>query len=183
MNLTDDNINNKNKDEEKNKDKEEEDKKKDTENKSNKNSNNNLTLNKSKTSTNFYLPDTGVKIKLSKKEIKEKIEQEMAQRKIQNDIKYRISSIPSKFSSGYEIEKESGKVVRKPIKTYFKIFSGEKNDAVGPGSYEINLPEIWRKTGTSWSKYLCQKEPLKKRPKSGNDLNGNNLINHNKLDI
>ena len=182
LNLTDDNINNKNKDEEKNKDKEEEDKKKDTENKSNKNSNNNLTLNKSKTSTNFYLPDTGVKIKLSKKEIKENIEQEMAQRKIQNDIKYRISSIPSKFSSGYEIEKESGKVVRKPIKTYFKIFSGEKNDAVGPGSYEINLPEIWRKTGTSWSKYLCQKEPLKKRPKSGNDLNGNNLINHNKLD-
>ena len=181
-NLSEDNINNKDKDKEKNKYKN-----KDSENALNKNksSNNNIALTKSKTSSNFYIPDTGIKVyysKLSKKEIKEKIEKEMAQRKIQNDIKYRISSIPSKFSSGYEIEKESGKIVRKPIKTYFKIFSGEKNDAVGPGSYEINLPEIWRKTGTCWSKYLCPKEPLKERPKSGNDLNLNNLINHNKLD-
>ena len=146
---------------------------------------NNIALKKSKTSSNFYMPDTGLNIfrsKLSKKEIKQKLEKEMNQRKIQNDIKYRIASIPSKFSTGYQIEKDSGKVVRNPIKTYFKIFSGEKNDAVGPGSYEINLPEIWRKTGTCWSKYLCEKEPLKKRPKSGNDLNANNLINHNKLD-
>ena len=177
-NLSEDNINNKEKNKYKNKDSE------NALNK-NKNSNNNIALTKSKTSSNFYIPDTGIKVyysKLSKKEIKEKIEKEMAQRKMQNDIKYRISSIPSKFSSGYEIEKESGKIVRKPIKTYFKIFSGEKNDAVGPGSYEINLPEIWRKTGTCWSKYLCPKEPLKERPKSGNDLNLNNLINHNKLD-
>ena len=146
---------------------------------------NKKSIKKSKTSYNFYLPDTGVKIyysKLSKKEIKQKLEEEMVKRKIQNDIKYRVSSIPSKFSAGYEIEKESGKVVRRPIKTYFKIFSGEKNDAVGPGSYEINLPEIWRKTGTCWSKYLCEKEPLKKRPKSGNDINENKLINHNKID-
>ena len=131
------------------------------------------------------MADSGVKIyfsKLTKKEIKEKLEQEMETRKLQNDIKYRISSIPSKFCAGYEIEKESGKVIRKPIKTNFKIFSGEKNDSVGPGSYEINLPEIWRKTGTCWSKYLCEKEPLAKRPKSGNDLNANKLINHNKLD-
>ena len=177
-NLSEDNINNKEKNKYKNQD---------SENALNKNENSssNIALTKSKTSSNFYIPDTGIKVyysKLSKKEIKEKIEKEMAQRKMQNDIKYRISSIPSKFSSGYEIEKESGKIVRKPIKTYFKIFSGEKNDAVGPGSYEINLPEIWRKTGTSWSKYLCPKEPLKERPKSGNELNLNNLINHNKLD-
>ena len=155
------------------------------EKKDNENMNNSNGFQKSKTSTNFYLPDTGEKVyysKLSKKEIKDILEQEMEKRKIQNDIKYRISSIPSKFSAGYDIDKESGKIVRKPIKTYFKIFSGEKNDAVGPGSYEINLPEIWRKTGTCWSKYLCEKEPLKKRPKSGNDLNENNLINHNKLD-
>ena len=147
--------------------------------------NKNTKLIKSRTSSNFYLPDTGINIndsKLTKKDIKKRLEQEMNERKIQNDIKYRISSIPSKFSTGYQIEKKSGKVVRNPIKTYFKIFSGEKNDAVGPGSYEINLPELWRKTGTCWSKYLCEKEPLKKRPKSGNDLNINYLINHNKLD-
>ena len=64
----------------------------------------------------------------------------------------------------------------------FIIFSGEKDDAVGPGSYEINLPELWRKTGTCWSKYLCEKEPLKKRPNSGNESNDNKLINHTKLD-
>ena len=104
--------------------------------------------------------------------------------KAQNEMKYRISSIPSKFSQGYEIEKESGKVVRRPMKTYFKIFSGEKSDAVGPGSYEINLPEDWRKTGTSWSKYLVKKNSLKLRPKSGlsNSSDAQNIINYNKLD-
>ena len=141
---------------------------------------------KSKTSSNFYLPDTGGSklnySKESKKKIKEKLEAQMNLSKAQNDIKYRICSIPSKFCSGYNIEKESGKVVRNPIKTSFKIFSGEKDDAVGPGSYEINLPELWRKTGTCWSKYLCEKEPLKKRPNSGNDSNDQKLINQTKLD-
>ena len=149
------------------------------------NSNSLISLKKSKTSMNFYLPDTGVKMefsKLSKKQIKQKLEKEMKKQKSQNDIRYRISSIPPKYSAGYELEKESGKVVRKPIVTNFKIFSGEKNDSVGPGSYEINLPEIWRKTGTCWSKYLCEKEPLKKRPKSGDNNYEKNIINDNKLD-
>ena len=61
------------------------------------------------------------KKKITKKEIKEKINQEKELAKAQNEMKYRISSIPSKFSQGYEIEKESGKVVRRPMKTYFKI--------------------------------------------------------------
>ena len=149
------------------------------------NTNSLISLKKSKTSMNFYLPNTGVKMeisKLSKKQIKRKLEKEMKKQKSQNDIKYRISSIPSKYSAGYELEKESGKIVRKPIITNFKIFSGEKNDSVGPGSYEINLPEIWRKTGTSWSKYLCEKDPLKKRPKSGENTYEKNIINDNELD-
>lgn len=149
------------------------------------NTNSLISLKKSKTTMNFYLPDTGVKMefsKLSKKQIKQKLEKEMKKQKSQNDIKFRISSIPSKYSAGYELDKESGKVVRKPIVTNFKIFSGEKNDSVGPGSYEINLPEIWRKTGTCWSKYLCEKEPLKKRPKSGDNTYEKNIINDNELD-
>ena len=148
------------------------------------NNNSFTSLKKSKTSMNFYLPDTGVKMefsKLTKKQIKQKLEKEMKKQKSQNDIKYRISSIPSKYSAGYELEKKSGKVIRKPIVTNFKIFSGEKNDSVGPGSYEINLPEIWRKTGTCWSKYLCEKESFKKRPKSG-DNTYENIINDNELD-
>ena len=122
--------------------------------------------------------------KLSKKEIKEILNQEMKLNQQRNDIKYRISSIPSKFTAGYELEKSSGKIVRKPLITNFKIFSGEKNDAVGPGSYEINLPKEWRKTGTSWSKYLVKKDTNKIRPKSGlsNNNDYKNIINYNKLD-
>ena len=119
MNLTDSNINNNDKNKNNNKDTE-----------SNKNSSSTVTLKKSKTSSNFYLPDTGVKIqysKLSKKEIKQKLEEEMNLRKIQNDIKYRICSIPSKFCSGYNIEKDTGKIVRNPVKTKFKkIFQSNK---------------------------------------------------------
>ena len=138
------------------------------------------TLKKSKTSTDFFAQENNSNInkKLSKKEKKEKLY------KTQNDMKYRVSSIPSKFTAGYELEKESGKLVRRPIKTYFKIFSGEKSDAVGPGSYEVNSADEWRKTGTSWSKYLVQKDSLKLRPKSGlsNNKDTYNIINYNKLD-
>ena len=160
-------------------------------------------LRKSKTSTNFYMQEKNKEgkniinnninnndfkanknTKLSKKEIKEILNQEMKLNQQRNDIKYRISSIPSKFTAGYELEKSSGKIVRKPLITNFKIFSGEKNDAVGPGSYEINLPKEWRKTGTSWSKYLVKKDTNKIRPKSGlsNNNDYKNIINYNKLD-
>ena len=63
-------------------------------------------LKKSKTSSDFFSQE-----RTTKKELKQKLN---------NEIKYRISSIPSKFSQGYEIEQTSGKVIRKPIKTYFK---------------------------------------------------------------
>ena len=128
------------------------------------------TLKKSKTSSNFFNQE-----KTIKKELKQQLN---------NEMKYRISSIPSKFSQGYEIEQTSGKVIRRPIKTYFKIFSGDKNDAVGPGSYELNLAEDWRKTGTSWSKYLVKKDSMKLRPKSGLSYSVENkdIINYNRLD-
>ena len=154
-------------------------------------------LQKSKTTTDFFVgphklnndksnfnTKPAQKQKLTKKEIKQKLNQELKKASLQSEMKYRISSIPSKFTAGYEIEKESGKLVRKPIKTYFKIFSGEKNDAVGPGSYEDHLDEGWRKMGTSWSKYLVKKNALKLRPKSGlsNSYDNRDIINYNKLD-
>ena len=145
------------------------------------------TLKKCKTSTDFLGQENNNKKNnknLSKKEIKDKLNKEIKLSKTPNEMKYRISSIPSKFSQGYEVEKDSGKVVRRPIKTYFKIFSGEKSDAVGPGSYELNLAEDWRKTGTSWSKYLVKKDSFKLRPKSGVSMSSDarNIINYNKLD-
>ena len=154
-------------------------------------------LKKCKTSTNFFkishkendnkindINNSTQKPKLTRKEIKQKLAQELKKASLQREMKYRISSIPSKFTAGYEIEKESGKLVRRPIKTYFKIFSGEKNDAVGPGSYEDHLEEGWRKTGTCWSKYLVKKNSLKLRPKSGfsNSYENRDIINYNRLD-
>ena len=109
--------------------------------------------------------------KKSKKEIKKKLEQK--QKEIKNKVKYRVSSIPSKNNKGYIEEESTGKLVRKKNPEAFKIFSGDKDDAVGPGSYEIIFPEDWKKTGTSWSKYKWEKDPKKVRPKS--DYNVNNI--------
>ena len=87
------------------------------------------------------------------------------------------------------IEPITGQLVRKTNPDIYKIFSGDKDDAVGPGSYEIIFPEDWKKTGTSWSKYKWEKEPKKIRPKSSYNVNSincqignyrqNNKINNN----
>ena len=116
--------------------------------------------------------DMKKKKKNSKKEIKKRLEEE--RNKTSNEVKYRVSSIPSKNNKGYIIEESTGKLVRKKNPESFKIFSGDKDDAVGPGSYEIIFPEDWKKTGTSWSKYKWEKEPKKVRPKSSYNVNNIN---------
>ena len=108
----------------------------------------------------------------TKKEIKKRLEEE--QKNYKKDIKYRVSSIPSKNNKGYIIEPNTGKLARKINPEGFKIFSGDKDDAVGPGSYEIIFPEDWKKTGTSWSKYKSEKYPKKIRPKSSLNVNSIN---------
>ena len=112
------------------------------------------------------------KKKISKNEIKKRLEEE--QKQIKNEVKYRVSSIPSKNNKGYIIEESTGKLVRKKNPESFKIFSGDKDDAVGPGSYEIIFPEDWKKTGTCWSKYKWEKDPKKIRPKSSYNVNNIN---------
>ena len=62
-----------------------------------------------------------------------------------------ISSIPSKHHSyGYDIL-ENGKLIPKENPNLYKTFTGEKNDMVGPGNYELDVP--WNQTGTQWSKF------------------------------
>ena len=149
-------------------------------------------LHKSKTSQNFYKFDIDLRKqppsnnkKYSKKQIKDILEKEVERQKNNNILKYRISSIPSKNSTGYELEKSTGKIAKKKSYKYNNQngFTGEKYDSVGPGNYEIDLPEIWRKTGTCWSKYLCNREFLKTRPLSEENLSsGKNILNDNKLD-
>ena len=115
-----------------------------------------------------------LKKKNAKKEIKKRLEEEQKEIKNKNEVKYRVSSIPSKNNKGYIIEESTGKLVRKKNPEAFKIFSGDKDDAVGPGSYELIFPEDWKKTGTSWSKYKWEKDPKKIRPKSSYNVNNIN---------
>ena len=111
---------------------------------------------------------------IGKKEMKKRLEEEQKELKNYNEVKYRVSSIPSKNNKGYMIEESTGKLVRKQNPEAFKIFSGDRDDAVGPGSYELIFPEDWKKTGTSWSKYKWEKEPKKIRPKSSYNVNNIN---------
>ena len=60
----------------------------------------------------------------------------------------RIPTIPSKIQEfGFDIL-DNGSLVQKQNPDMYKTFSGEKGDTVGPGSYEIEKPSNWRKTGT-----------------------------------
>ena len=76
-----------------------------------------------------------------------------------------ISTIPSKDKQyGYEIL-DDGYIQPRDNPDMYKTFSGDKWDMVGPGDYNIDLPEDWHRTGTEWSKYRTWRiEP--KRDKS-----------------
>ena len=74
----------------------------------------------------------------------------------------RIPTIPSKIQEfGFEIL-DNGSLVQKQNPNMYKTFSGEKGDTVGPGSYEIEKPNNWHKTGTEWSKLKVQRDFFKK---------------------
>ncbi len=111
-----------------------------------------------------------------KKEIKERLEKEQKEIRNNNEYKYRVSSIPSKNNKGYIKEESTGLYARKKNPDAYKIFSGDKDDAVGPGSYELIFPEDWKKKGTSWSKSKWEKDPKKIRPKSCYNINSINCV-------
>ena len=74
----------------------------------------------------------------------------------------RIPTIPSKIQEfGFEIL-DNGTLVQKQNPDMYKTFSGEKGDTVGPGSYEIEKPTNWRRTGTEWSKLKVERDFYKK---------------------
>lgn len=70
-------------------------------------------------------------------------------------MKRQESSIPSipvtNQVFGFDVS-SNGNLVRKANPDMYRTFSGEKGDTVGPGSYEIDYPDKWHKTGTEWSK-------------------------------
>ena len=73
----------------------------------------------------------------------------------------RIPTIPSKeFRYGFDLLK-NGNLIKRKNPDLYKTFTGEKNDSVGPGSYEIEKPNDWLKTGTSWSKLKTVRDYFK----------------------
>jgi len=101
--------------------------------------------------------------------------------KIENS-QFNIDSIPQKNSFGYEKNSE-GKIVKKDNPQKYKIFSGiEGIDTIGPGTYDIDLPEYWKKKGTFWSKNkgirsFQNKEKI--RPKTSLNVNHINCTQGN----
>lgn len=70
----------------------------------------------------------------------------------------RIPTIPSKVQEyGFDIL-DNGSLVQKQNPNMYKTFSGEKGDTVGPGSYEVEKPTNWHKTGTEWSKMKVMRD-------------------------
>lgn len=52
---------------------------------------------------------------------------------------------------GYDIDKE--RVLAKINNPeFYRISGGDKSDSVGPGSYELEFPNDWHRTGSQWSK-------------------------------
>ena len=89
--------------------------------------------------------------------------------KIYNNLIPTIPSIKQQF--GFDIL-ENGKLVQKQNPDFYKTFTGEKGDTVGPGSYEIESPKNWLKTGTEWSKFRTTRDfNFKKKPNQKSSYN------------
>ena len=81
-----------------------------------------------------------------------------------------IPTIPGKKQIfGFDIN-ENGELIQKQDPDMYKIFTGEKGDTVGPGSYDIERPNNWLKTGTEWSKFRVRRDyNLKKNENEKNN--------------
>jgi hypothetical protein len=65
-----------------------------------------------------------------------------------------VPSIPYN-DNGFEID-DNNLLVKLEDPNSFLMFRGDKKESVGPGSYDLDNPKSWLKSGTSWSK---MKEP------------------------
>ena len=69
---------------------------------------------------------------------------------IRQENKLLIPSIPFK-DNGYDIDIDNN-LIKLENPDQYKCFSGKNEDRVGPGSYQIDDPSYWHRTGTYWSK-------------------------------
>ena len=114
-----------------------------------------------------YFPVIKKKDKAAKLREEELFSKQKIQIKKINEFQ-RIPTIPSKIQEyGFEIL-DNGTLVQKQNPNMYKTFSGEKGDTVGPGSYEIEKPNNWHKTGTEWSKMKVKRDFFKKNKNEKN---------------
>ena len=74
-----------------------------------------------------------------------------------------IPTIPSKKQIfGFDVT-ENGDLIQKQDPDMYKTFTGEKGDTVGPGSYDIERPNNWLKSGTEWSKFRVTRDSYLKK--------------------
>ena len=129
------------------------------------------------------------KYEKEEKKIKEKIKNNKNKLQINNNDKFfnikkapfNIDSIPQKISFGYE--EKNNKLIKRDNPNKFKIFSGiEGEDQIGPGTYDIDFPEYWKKKGTNWSKNKTLRNFQNKniiRPKTSYNINHINCTQGN----
>ena len=93
-----------------------------------------------------------------------------------------VPSIPNINDNGFDIN-ENNELVKIEDANDFKKFSGENKESVGPGTYQIDDPEHWHRTGTAWSKMKSarmQSASTTNSTRPQSNINNNNNI---KFDI
>ena len=111
----------------------------------------------------FYFPKISQKKNFSIKKIENPIEINNKLEKIRRQEFSLIPTIPSKKQThGFEIT-DNGDLIQKQDPDMYKTFTGEKGDTVGPGSYEIEKPNHWLRTGTEWSKFRTTRDSKGKK--------------------
>ncbi len=82
-----------------------------------------------------------------------------------------VPSIPNINDNGFDIN-ENNELVKIEDANDFKKFSGDNKESVGPGTYQIDDPEHWHRTGTAWSKMKSARmstSTISTRPQTGNN--------------
>ena len=112
--------------------------------------------------------------------------------KNKNKNKKGISAPSIPFNdNGFEID-ENNSLVKLEDPNEFMMFRGDKKESVGPGSYDLDNPQIWLKNGTAWSKmkgskttnYFGQKEKkennskISTRPQTALEISQNMVSTH-----
>ena len=118
----------------------------------------------------FYFPKISKKKYFSIKNNENPIEINNKMEKIRRQEFSLIPTIPTKKQMfGFDIA-ENGDLIQKQDPDMYKTFTGEKGDTVGPGSYEIEKPNHWLKTGTEWSKFRTTRDEKGKKKENEKNM-------------